>query len=140
VEAGVIDSEVVGELVQDGAAHFEAQLLRGQAHGEVGPHEDGDGVGHGAEVVDSAFEQRDAGIEAEQAGAFGIVLLGRPVLDDDLEVVDSGDYPGGQLGEGLVDPPLECVTTDASRPPGVASRRSLRLEATKSVVSMTTGS
>ncbi len=105
VHAVVIDAEVVAELVQHGLADLVPELCVGETELEVRLAKDVDRVGHRREVVDPAFEQGDAFVEAEQPMTGWILLPGGPLLDDDLHVVDALDDPLRQC--------LDCVVDDA---------------------------
>src|SRR5260221_8836581 len=101
------EPEVVSELVDDGFAHLNDDLLPGVADAEDGAAEDRDLIGKHEHVVRAAGA-RDAAVEAEQlaAGLVGIVVqyveivLGRLVLHDDGHVLDQVGEPFRKAFDG----------------------------------------
>src|SRR3954453_13863989 len=81
VEAGVVDAEVVRDLVDDGDRDLLDHLVLGLADVADGLAVDHDPVGQRAAVVPPALGQRVALVEAEQVG---LVLVA--VLDEDDDV------------------------------------------------------
>ena len=91
VQSVVVDTEVVGDLVDDGDGDLVDDLRLGVAHLQQGVAVERDGVRQRAGVGGVALGQRDALVEPEQVG-----LVGMAVLDQDDDVVDRG----GQLRPG----------------------------------------
>jgi hypothetical protein len=113
VEAVVVDAEVVGELVEDGAADLGDELLVGVTEGFEGAAEEEDAIGEGEVVAGGADGEGGALVEAEEhaAGAdagraeFG---GGGPFADQDVDVVQAAQEFGGQPFDGLADERLEA--------------------------------
>ncbi len=92
VEPGVVDSEVVAELVKDGLADLCAQLIVGKFEPQVRSVENRDLVGHGAPVV-FALGERDALVDPQQVVMAPALFVGWFVFDDEDEVVHRVDHP-----------------------------------------------
>ena len=112
VQAFVVDSKVVGDLVEYGAPDLHPKLLVTEPESEVRQVENDNAVGGLAEVVEAAVGQRDALVDAEQPVSFRILVCGRHVLDHDDEVVDLVVDPVGQLREAVVDDMGELGSAD----------------------------
>src|SRR5438270_10560105 len=110
-QPGVVDAEVMGDLVHDHAPHLLHDLVLGVAHGADGTPVDRDAVGHAARVADPPHGQGYAFVEAEQAP------LRRQVFDEHSHVVHVAAELGGDAVEGVRHQLLEAFPRDVDHPP-----------------------
>src|SRR5947209_12917271 len=109
-QPGIVDAEVVGNLVDDGAAHLLHDLLLAMGDGADRAPIDGDPVGHGARVADPSRRQRHAWVEPEQSG------LGGHVLHEHRHVVDVLAQLLGNPVEGVGHQLFEALPRDVDHP------------------------
>ena len=108
VQPGVVDAEVVGDLVHDGNGDLTHHLGLAAAAGDDRLAVDGDAVGHPAAdaVVVAAGGEGHPLVEPEQPP------LARPVLDEDGDVVDQAGQLVGDAVEGVGHQLLEPLGAD----------------------------
>ncbi len=102
MQAIVIDTEVMADLVEDCSPDLPAESSRREPQGEVGLAEDRDLVGHGPKVVIATVGKHYPFIKAEQVAVLLDLGAARMFLDYDPQVVDLIDDPLGQLSEDVV--------------------------------------
>lgn len=105
-EAVIINAEVVGDLVDDGAGDFAAEFTGIVEVLQQREAVDGDAVGERA-VLGGAFGQRDTFVEAVEgfvAGNAHVVeqFVTGGVLDDDLDVIHQPSDIGWNQFQSLV--------------------------------------
>ena len=100
-EAGVVDPEVMADLMHDSALHLVNYLVLGPADGADRQAVDGDPVRQHPGVARRAAGQRDPLIEPEQARRAGLVL------DHDRHVAHQAPQPLRQAVEGRLHHLLE---------------------------------
>lgn len=94
---------MMGYLVEHGSPYLVFQVVRIETHLEMRDSIDHDAIGKRSPVVTRALEQGHALVDPEK-----IPLVGwRPVLDYDMEVVQSFQNPRGQTFQGTIDHGLE---------------------------------
>ncbi len=114
MQAVVVDSEVVGDLVDDGDRDLLHQLLAVAAHVAQGRPVDGDAVGEGT-GVEVPFGQRDPLVQAEDVG-----LLLVAVRDQHHDVVEHRPQLVGHQVQTLPDQLLEGLLRDQLHCPAVS--------------------
>jgi hypothetical protein len=102
----VVDSEVMAELMEDGPANLVTQLGFGKPHVQVRATEDDDPVGESAPVVAGTFLETHPFIYPESVAK----RRGGILFHENVEVVDLGYDPVGQVLKDLVDCTLEFGT------------------------------
>ena len=145
-EPVVVNAEMVGDLVDDGAADLGRDLLLGVADRADRLPEDGDAVGQHPGVLGRAAGERDALVEPEQAGRASAVLdrhrdvahqlaefLGQPVQRRDDHVletagVDLDHQPIVQRGRGTARASRSpaALTSGRARYPGAGHAAGVR--------------
>jgi hypothetical protein len=113
VEAVVVDAEVVGELVEDGAADLGDELCVGAADRFEGAAEEEDAVGEGEVVAGGADGEGGALVEAEEHAAGADAgraqfCRGGAFADEDVDVVQAAEEFGGQPVDGFADERVEA--------------------------------
>src|SRR5262249_16379552 len=114
-QVAVVEAEVVTDLVDHGATHLAANAVGGAAGAHQRPLEDGDLVGQVIAVAEAAAIDRNALIEAEEAGgawveAHAAQQFGaRLVLDDHLDVLQVTRELVRNLVERLLHEKLELL-------------------------------
>ncbi len=112
----VIDSEVVGEFVEDGDSHLVGDLVRQEGALE-GPLEDDDLIGQGQLIVHS-LGQRDPDIEAEERVAREIEFMVRSprlAIDRDLGIGDLPTCRGREIAQCTQDQTTEPIAIHPER-------------------------
>src|SRR5207248_6246930 len=110
-EAGVVDAEVVGDLVHDRHLYLLDDVLLGVADGQDRPAEDEDAVGEHAAVVPAALGEGVPLVHPEQVRIAGR----RVVLDQDHHVVEKVEELAGYRVERVTDQLLEPVPAHPDR-------------------------
>src|SRR6266702_3406711 len=111
VQAGVADAEVVADLVDDRPAHPLHHVRLAVADRADRQAVDRDPIWQHARVVRCTSGQRDAAVEAEQAGRSGFVV------DGDGHIPHQAAQLGGQPVERLADHLLESLAPDFDHQP-----------------------
>src|SRR3954447_26939820 len=111
VEAGVVDAEVVRDLVDDGDRDLLDHLVLGLADVADGLAVDHDPVGQRAAVLPAALGQRVALVQPQKVG---LVLVA--VLDQDDDVVEQRHELSRDLVEGVGDQLLELGCRHRTQP------------------------
>ena len=112
----VVDAEVVGDLVDHRGTDLVDDLLMRVAHVAQRESIDGDLVGHGKAAVRLALGERDAFVQAEDAGL--LALVGH----HDHHVVHELGQPVGDAVERVGDEVLERVHGERVHSPTVGTR------------------
>ena len=115
MKAVVIDAEMMGNLMEHGASDLVTKLIGGEPELGMRSAEDDDAIWSDSVVVDSSIGERHSFVDTEQALTVGVLLACRPILDDDVEVVDLLDHPLGQRVERFVDDLLKALAIHAPR-------------------------
>jgi hypothetical protein len=113
VKAVVVDAEVVGELVEDGAADLGDELFVGAADRFEGAAEEEDAVGEGEVVAGGADGEGGALVEAEEHAAGADTgraqfRRGGALADEDIDVVEATEDRRRQPFDGLADERVEA--------------------------------
>src|SRR6185312_15745936 len=119
-QPGVVDAEVVGDLVHDGDRDLVDHVVLGRADRQDRLPVEGDPVRQQAAVVVSALGQRDAFVQTEQVRVVRVALL-----DQHDHVVHQPGELLGHLVQGVADELLEPAPGDldhGSRKPRGAGR------------------
>jgi hypothetical membrane protein len=125
-QAGVVDAEVVGDLVDDGPADLVGDLVLGLADRADRLVVDGDPVGQDPRVAGCPAGQRDALVEAKQPGR------PRTVLDRDGDIAHQPPEALRQPVKGRGDHLFEALRVNLDHPsivhPAPRCRRRVRLD------------
>jgi len=110
MESVVVDTKVVRDLVENGLTDLGTEVVRGESEFGMRAAEDDDTVRHKPEIVDAAIGEGDALVDSEDPLSGRILFASRPVLDNDVEVVELGHDVFGELSESVIDDPLEACS------------------------------
>lgn len=103
----IVDSQMVGHLVEDGLTDLGGKPFRAPGETQVFFPEDADAVRNGGVIVHPAVFEHHTFVEAEEASPMLRLGRGGPILYDDVEVVDAFDDPLRKLIEDAVDDALK---------------------------------
>lgn len=108
VETGLVQPEMMPDLMQHSGAHLEEQFIVAEVQFRVRSVEDRDAVGCHTEVVDATLGEWYSFVQPEQARAIGNLNLVRVILNHDSDILHFCSDPHWKVVENCLHSAFEC--------------------------------